>query len=136
MHHVLVLGAGKIGSLVACLLADSDAYLVHLGDVSLDAPKRLVDDLALSNVTPCAIDVRRPKMLEEYLLAHRFDAIISNLPYFCNAAVAESARSHHLHYFDLTEDIDVTARIKSLSSGADRAFLPQCGLAPGFISIV
>ena len=136
MHQALVLGAGKIGSLVACLLADSGAYRVHLGDVTLDAPKRLVEDLALANVTPCALDVRRPTMLEEYLLGHQFDAVISNLPYFCNATVAQLARSHHLQYFDLTEDIEVTAQIKSLSSGADRAFLPQCGLAPGFISIV
>ena len=136
MHQALVLGAGKIGSLVACLLADSGAYRVHLGDVTLDAPKRLVEDLALANVTPCALDVRRPTMLEEYLLGHQFEAVISNLPYFCNATVAQLARSHHLQYFDLTEDIEVTAQIKSLSSGADRAFLPQCGLAPGFISIV
>ena len=38
MHRVLVLGAGKIGSLVACLLSESGDYEVSLGDISLDKP--------------------------------------------------------------------------------------------------
>ncbi|MGQ0812342.1 MAG: saccharopine dehydrogenase family protein [Nitrospiraceae bacterium] len=136
MHRVMVLGAGKIGSLVACLLSDSGAYKIHLGDVTLDAPKRLVEDLALADVTPCALDVRVPEMLGEYLSTHKIDALISSLPYFCNSIVAEAAKSHGLHYFDLTEDIEIRARIKAISAGSHRAFIPQCGLAPGFISIV
>jgi saccharopine dehydrogenase-like NADP-dependent oxidoreductase len=44
--------------------------------------------------------------------------------------------THGLHYFDLTEDVEVTNQIKILSAGAAHAFMPQCGLAPGFISIV
>ncbi len=136
MHRVLVLGAGKIGSLIACLLADSGQYVVHLGDLTLDAPKRLAEDLNLKALTPCALDVRRPEVVSAYLRAYPFDAIVSSLPYFYNPAVAELARAHHLHYFDLTEDIEVTARIKELATGSDRAFVPQCGLAPGFISIV
>ena len=39
MHRVLGLGAGKIGSLVACLLSQQGAYEVHLGDMTLEAPK-------------------------------------------------------------------------------------------------
>ena len=54
MPQVLVLGAGKIGSLVAGLLSASGRYHVHLADLTLDAPKRLVDDLSLSAVTPSA----------------------------------------------------------------------------------
>jgi saccharopine dehydrogenase-like NADP-dependent oxidoreductase len=40
-----------------------------------------------------------------------------------------------LHYFDLTEDVAVTAAVRKLADGASTAFVPQCGLAPGFISI-
>lgn len=136
MPQVLVLGAGKIGSLIACLLAASGRYSVHLGDITLDIPKRVAGDLGLSGVTPCALDVRSPGAIEAYLSAHSFDAVVSSLPYFCNVAVANLAQSHHLHYFDLTEDIEVTDRIKAIAAKADRAFVPQCGLAPGFISIV
>ncbi len=136
MPHVLVLGAGKIGSLVAALLATKGQYQVHLADLTLDAPKRLIDELTLSTVTPCALDVRRVASVEAYVTSHRFDAVLSGLPYFHNPAVAEIARVHRLHYFDLTEDVAVTERVKVISEGADRAFMPQCGLAPGFISIV
>lgn len=136
MPQVLVLGAGKIGSLVAGLLSIQGQYRIHLGDLTLDAPKRLVDELSLTGVTPCALDVRRADQVADYVTSHRFDAVVSSLPYFCNPTVAEIARAHHLHYFDLTEDVTVTGRVRAISAGADRAFIPQCGLAPGFISIV
>jgi saccharopine dehydrogenase-like NADP-dependent oxidoreductase len=50
--------------------------------------------------------------------------------------VAQAAREAHCHYLDLTEDVASTRRIREIAHGADRAFVPQCGLAPGFISIV
>ena len=37
---------------------------------------------------------------------------------------------------DLTEDVASTKRVMELSEGAKTAFIPQCGLAPGFISIL
>lgn len=136
MNRVLVLGAGKIGSLIACLLNQSGRYEVHLGDMSLEAPTHLVDSLKLERVTPCLLDVRHPDAVGTYIAAHRFDAVLSSLPYFCNPTVAGLALTHRLHYFDLTEDVEVTNQIKVLSAGATHAFMPQCGLAPGFISIV
>ncbi|MFO0776155.1 MAG: saccharopine dehydrogenase C-terminal domain-containing protein [Nitrospira sp.] len=136
MHRVLVLGAGKIGSLIACLLNQCGRYEVHLGDMTLDAPTHLVDTLKLERVIPCLLDVRHPDAVSNYLSTHRFDAILSSLPYFCNPTVAGLALTHTLHYFDLTEDVEVTSQIKVLSAGATHAFMPQCGLAPGFISIV
>jgi saccharopine dehydrogenase-like NADP-dependent oxidoreductase len=57
------------------------------------------------------------------------------LPYYCNVAVAEVARSEKLHYFDLTEDVEVTRAVRKLAAGGETVFVPQCGLAPGFISI-
>jgi saccharopine dehydrogenase-like NADP-dependent oxidoreductase len=41
-----------------------------------------------------------------------------------------------VHYLDLTEDVATTRMVKDLAEGASTAFIPQCGLAPGFISIV
>ncbi len=136
MKRVLVLGAGKIGSLVACLLAQRGTYEVHLGDITLDSPKHLVEELRLEGVTPCILDVRHPDIVSAYLSAHPVDEILSSLPYFCNPTVAGLALTHGLHYFDLTEDVEVTNQIKMLSAGSAHACMPQCGLAPGFISIV
>lgn len=136
MHRVLILGAGKIGSLAACLLSQQGGYEVHLGDVNLETAKRLVEDLGLERVTPVLLDVRHPDSVGNYLSGHPVDAVVSSLPYFCNPTVAGLALTHNVHYFDLTEDIEVTNQIRILSAGASRAFMPQCGLAPGFISIV
>jgi saccharopine dehydrogenase-like NADP-dependent oxidoreductase len=50
--------------------------------------------------------------------------------------VAQAAGRAGAHYLDLTEDVAATRRVKQLAQGAHSAFVPQCGLAPGFISIV
>ena len=62
---------------------------------------------------------------------HPVDAVISSLPYYCNVAVAEAARKAGAHYFDLTEDVEVTRAVRTIAVGAEQAFVPQCGLAPG-----
>src|SRR4029077_5029376 len=38
-------------------------------------------------------------------------------------------------YFDLTEDVETAREIRKLAAEAETIFAPQCGLAPGFISI-
>ena len=45
------------------------------------------------------------------------------------------AKASNVHYFDLTEDTATATSVKVLSLNARKAFVPQCGLAPGFISI-
>ena len=76
-----------------------------------------------------------PRALDAQLKQHPVDAVISSLPFYCNVAVAEAARRAGIHYFDLTEDVEVTRAVRRISEGASQAFVPQCGLAPGFISI-
>ena len=50
--------------------------------------------------------------------------------------LAEAAAAQGVHYLDLTEDVASTRRVKELALTAKAALIPQCGLAPGFISIV
>jgi saccharopine dehydrogenase-like NADP-dependent oxidoreductase len=50
--------------------------------------------------------------------------------------IAEAAKAAGAHYLDLTEDVASTRAVKQLAEGARTAFIPQCGLAPGFITIV
>lgn len=136
MRRVLVLGAGKIGSLLSGLLGASGDYLVDLGDVQDQAAHAVVQGHGLANIQPHQLDATHAGTLEKHLRAHAVDALISSLPYFCNPPVAEVARRLNLHYFDLTEDVEVTRTVTDISTGASTAFAPQCGLAPGFISIV
>src|SRR3954471_13919898 len=135
MHKVLILGAGKIGALISGLLAESGDYDVTLGDVSAAAADSVVKAHASKSLRAVALDASAPRPLALPFPAHKPHAVISSLPYYCNPAVAKAARKGNAHYFDLTEDVAVTQAVRRLARGATKAFVPQCGLAPGFISI-
>jgi saccharopine dehydrogenase-like NADP-dependent oxidoreductase len=135
MHKVLILGAGKIGALISGLLAESGAYEVHLADMSASAASAVVDAHRLSNLFAHHVDASDTAALDRQLAQHPVHAVISSLPFYCNVTVAEAARRAGIHYFDLTEDVEVTRAVRRISEGASQAFVPQCGLAPGFISI-
>lgn len=135
MHKVLVLGAGKIGTLISGMLAESNDYQVAIADISETAAAGVVKLHGLDNITAFAFDAGSKDALAAHIKEHPADAIISSLPYFCNPDVASVCRDNAIHYFDLTEDVAVTEKVKALSQGSKAAFVPQCGLAPGFISI-
>jgi saccharopine dehydrogenase-like NADP-dependent oxidoreductase len=135
MHRVLILGAGKIGALISGLLAESGSYEVQLGDVEGAAAAAVVRAHAAVNLTAYKLDATSVGALEQHLTDHPVDAVISSLPFYCNVGVAEAARKAGIHYFDLTEDVEVTRAVRHIATGAKQAFVPQCGLAPGFISI-
>src|SRR5687768_5208638 len=135
MPKVLILGAGKIGSLISGLAAESGSYEVHLADVSGEAAKAVVEAHRLPHLHAHKLDASDATALDAHLKKHPVDAVISGLPYYCNVAVATAARRAGIHYFDLTEDVEVTRAVRKIADGAAQAFVPQCGLAPGFISI-
>ena len=135
MHTVLILGAGKIGSLISGLVAESGDYSVQVADVSEEVARSVVTAHGLPNMEAFSVDAQEKSALAAHLARHRVDAVISSLPFYCNVGVAEAARVAGAHYFDLTEDVEVTRGVRSLAEGAPQAFVPQCGLAPGFVSI-
>ena len=135
MHRVLVLGAGKIGALISGLLGESGAYQVQLADVDESAAAGVARAHGLPNVQPVRLDAADAAALRARLHSQPVDAVVSSLPYHCNPLVGAAAREAGVHYFDLTEDVEVTRRVSALAREAPQAFVPQCGLAPGFISI-
>jgi saccharopine dehydrogenase-like NADP-dependent oxidoreductase len=135
MHKVLVLGAGKIGALISGLLAESGDYEVTLGDVDAKAAEAVVQAHGSRALRAVALDAGDAKALGQHFATFKPHAVISSLPYYCNPTVAKAARKGNAHYFDLTEDVAVTQSVRRTARGASKAFVPQCGLAPGFISI-
>ncbi|MGH8294192.1 MAG: saccharopine dehydrogenase family protein [Steroidobacteraceae bacterium] len=135
MHRVLILGAGKIGALISGLLGSSGAYQVQLADIDGAVAEAVVRAHAAPGLSAHALNAKQRSALEQHLAAHPVDAVISSLPFYCNVTVAEAARSAGVHYFDLTEDVEVTRSVRAIATGASKALVPQCGLAPGFISI-
>ena len=130
MQNILILGAGKIGSLIASFLGGSGDYSVHIGDVSQEACVQIGATHAGQKVGTVVLDATKTSFLKDYCETQKPDAVISSLPYYCNPSVAEVARDCGMHYFDLTEDVEVTNRVKAMAEGSDHAFVPQCGLAP------
>jgi saccharopine dehydrogenase-like NADP-dependent oxidoreductase len=124
IKSILVLGLGKVGSLVATLLHETGLAVtgadLHAADAGAPFP-----------VIP--LDVNRQDDLRRL---SGFDAVVSCLPYNFNIGIASMAHDLGLHYFDLTEDVKTTQAILQLSGSARAVMAPQCGLAPGFIAIV
>lgn len=126
INKVLVLGLGKVGTLVAFLLHKR----FEVTGVDKQAPHYSYP-LPFSVLTG---DLSSTAFLQATLPG--YDAVVSALPYFLNQAVAQVAKQAGVHYFDLTEDVETTRFIRELAETADCVMAPQCGLAPGFIGIV
>ena len=131
MKHIVVVGAGKIGSMIAELLGRSGDYAVTVVDRAQHQLYRLETS---ANVTKVVADITQGDALRQILMG-KF-AVLSAAPYHATRLIAESAKSAGAHYLDLTEDVASTRAVKQLAAGARTAFIPQCGLAPGFITIV
>ncbi|HXS16561.1 MAG TPA: saccharopine dehydrogenase NADP-binding domain-containing protein [Polyangiaceae bacterium] len=131
MHYVTVLGAGRIGRCIAELLSQRRDWHISLADR---------DEAALSQVSEsirCTkLDVSDPVALDAALAGQ--DAVISACQFFDNPQIAQAALRHGTSYFDLTEDVSTTNHVRKLSQSARRGqvFVPQCGLAPGYVGIL
>jgi len=131
MKRIAIVGAGKIGQMIADMLAASGDYQVAL----IDKSQQQLDKLQLGvEVERIAIDVADVQAVANALRG-RF-AVLSAAPFQVTGKIAEAAALAGVHYLDLTEDVANTKRVIELARTATTAFIPQCGLAPGFITIV
>ena len=127
---VALLGAGHIGQTIARLLQGSGDYEVTVMDKNEAALKLL----AAQGLGTQAVDTENPAQLAAALRGKQ--VVVNALPYHLAIPAAHMALEAGCHYFDLTEDVAATKEIKRIAAGAKTAFMPQCGLAPGFIGIV
>ncbi len=133
MHKVVILGSGNIGFTVALFLKESNDYDITV--ISRDKNKLLyLKSQTNANVIQCDLEKKKNfiKLIKD------FDTVISALPFYLNIKVAKAALEAGINYFDFTEDVKTTNTIKEISKKANssQVFVPQCGLAPGFISIL
>jgi saccharopine dehydrogenase-like NADP-dependent oxidoreductase len=127
---IALLGAGHIGQTIASLLGGTGDYNVTIFDKSPQALAKI----KAPNTQTRELNSESVSQLAGALKGH--DTVINALPYFLATQTAAAAKVAGCHYFDLTEDVAATRDIKALAADANTAFMPQCGLAPGFIGIV
>ena len=131
-RDVVVVGGGKIGATIAELLTHRGNYRVTLADRD---PARLAGVDVGGPVAKAVIDLESAPGALTAVARGKF-AIINAAPYHLTTRIADAAREAGVHYLDLTEDVASTRHVKRLAEGSRAAFIPQCGLAPGFVSIV
>lgn len=129
MTKAIIIGAGKIGETAAFLLQQSGRYQVTLADNN----PQLLASAAGAGITAIQLDVNDHARLCEVMQDQQ--VVLSACPYFLNVKIAAAAAASNTHYFDLTEDVATTNAIREIADTANVSFMPQCGLAPGYISI-
>ena len=100
----------------------------------IDAHEEALRDISATGIACEALDIT--DAAERRRVIEGVTAVISALPYDLNGPLADTAKEAGAHYFDLTEDVQSMRHVKALAPDARSAIMPQCGLAPGFISIV
>lgn len=131
MKDIIVIGAGKIGGAIALMLANTGDYRVTVADRSTEQLNKIDKHPAIATMK---LDIADQAQVVS-ALSGKF-AVLSAAPFNLTGLIAEAAKAASVHYLDLTEDVATTKKVEQLAEGADVAFIPQCGLAPGFISIV
>jgi saccharopine dehydrogenase-like NADP-dependent oxidoreductase len=126
---VAVVGAGLIGHTIVHMLRETGDYEV----VAFDRDPQALAKLADEGIPTARVDCADASAIRAAVQG--FDALVNALPYYLAVIVAAAAKAAGVHYFDLTEDVRATHAIRSLADGATHAFMPQCGLAPGFVGI-
>ncbi|MBI1890420.1 MAG: saccharopine dehydrogenase NADP-binding domain-containing protein [Burkholderiales bacterium] len=129
---LILLGAGKIGDAILNLLSHSGDYDVTVADRDAERLEH-VRAAEFPGVKTVEADLTDKHAVAERISGH--DVTLSACPFFLTPVIASAAKLAKSHYFDLTEDVESTRVVKQLAENADTAFVPQCGLAPGFISI-
>jgi len=131
MRTILLLGAGKIGEAICAILSDAEDFQVTIFDRDTDALARASRYARTETIHG---DLTDPAAVTHALAGRH--AVISALPHQLNAGVLDAAVAAGVPYFDLTEDVLSTKRAQRQAQTADALVVPQCGLAPGFISIL
>jgi saccharopine dehydrogenase-like NADP-dependent oxidoreductase len=130
MKKIILVGGGKIGVAIAELLSSTNDYQLTV----VDRDARGLARMPSKNVSVRQVELKDADSFVKVIEGH--DIVLSATPYTLNPVIAAAAKKARAHYLDLTEDVQSTRMIKELAKGADTVFIPQCGLAPGFISIV
>lgn len=127
---IAILGAGKVGTTIALMLKKS----TFCSDLSIADIATQIGPQALSGIDIVKLDITDKSLLRKFIVGR--DAVISAAPYFLNRTIAEVCAQEDVAYFDLTEDVETTAYIRTLAEKATVTFMPQCGLAPGAINVI
>jgi lysine 6-dehydrogenase len=133
-----VLGAGMMArAVIFDLVRQSDVDEVLAVDSEPEPLKKLRSAELSPRVKTARLDVRDRESLVRLL--EPCAVAVSCVPYFLNLELARSAVAAKSHFCDLGGNNDIVRAELALGLGARRAgvaIVPDCGLAPGLVSIL
>jgi saccharopine dehydrogenase-like NADP-dependent oxidoreductase len=144
-HRIVIAGAGGIGRAVGLLLAEwgEGDVEVRIGDAVAENARDAAEWVRAGTTrsdrrVPVHAFTMPPAGSDDELdraLADA-DALLDCLPWTEAVRMAGLARDHGLCYANLTEHVESSERIARLAEGAERGFVLQTGLAPGFVDVL
>ena len=134
---VIIIGGGKIGSTIFDFLSIYENLEITLADRDKDLLTYHQEHNPPSSLQKTLI-IKSSDDFEQLFRLNGYQAIINAGPFSLSIPLAQAAFNQGLSYFDLTEDVKSCQFIQQLTklSKTQQVFIPQCGLAPGFISIL
>lgn len=137
--RILVLGAGRMGYGAAYDLAKNSPEVarVTVADSDFSRAREAARKIDSSKVEPIALDVTNYERVHSAMESH--DAAISCVNYWFNDELSRIAVEAQTSFCDLGGNNSVVARQLALDEAAAKAginIIPDCGLAPGMVSIL
>jgi len=126
--HIALIGSGKIGEAIVTLFNTFGKYTITVVDK---------DEARLAPMKALGCNVLIADVANDDLASKLkgVEVVLSACPFYLTPVLAKLAKTLNAHYFDLTEDVASTRIVKEIAKYANTVFMPQCGLAPGFISV-
>jgi lysine 6-dehydrogenase len=136
---ILVLGAGRMGhGAVYDLVHNSpDVEKVTVGDFHLDKAQAVADAVGASSVAARHVDTSNYEAALELMRGH--DSVISCVNYWYNEALSRAAIRAKANFCDLGGNnyvVDEQLAMDAQAKAAGINIIPDCGLAPGMVSIL
>jgi len=136
--RILVLGAGRMGLGAAYDLVHSPGVeAVTIADVDLERARDVARRVGSAKISPRRSDAGNYRQMVALMRGH--DAAVSCVVYHFNVQLAQAAVEARVNFCDLGGNNDVVAAELALDEAARAAginIIPDCGLAPGMVSIL
>ena len=136
---ILVLGAGRMGYGAAFDLVHNSPGVeaVTLADFHLDKAQDAVSKLGTSQISAAQIDASNYAEVVELFRGH--DSAISCVNYWYNESLSKAAIETGTNFCDLGGNnyvVDEQLAMDPQAKNAGISIIPDCGLAPGMVSIL
>lgn len=136
---ILVLGAGRMGhGAVYDLVHNSpDVEAVTIADFHLEKAGEVAEKVGTEKVSAKQIDCSNYAAVVELMRGH--DSVISCVNYWFNASLSKAAIETKANFCDLGGNnyvVDEQLALDAEAKNAGISIIPDCGLAPGMVSIL